>query len=61
MTRMLMVVSQGFEMTYFGLVEFTVASFQVSFSFSQGHCHYSGYIEDVEGSSAALSLCSGLR
>ncbi|KAK7135432.1 hypothetical protein R3I94_014179 [Phoxinus phoxinus] len=26
-----------------------------------GHCHYSGYIEDVEGSSAALSLCSGLR
>lgn len=25
------------------------------------HCHYSGYIEDVEGSSAALSLCSGLR
>ncbi|XP_051525814.1 disintegrin and metalloproteinase domain-containing protein 9 isoform X1 [Myxocyprinus asiaticus] len=26
-----------------------------------GHCHYRGYIEDVEGSSAALSLCSGLR
>ncbi|TRY96845.1 hypothetical protein DNTS_015414 [Danionella cerebrum] len=26
----------------------------------QGHCHYRGYIEDVEGSSAALSLCSGL-
>ncbi|KAA0713744.1 Disintegrin and metalloproteinase domain-containing protein 9 [Triplophysa tibetana] len=25
------------------------------------HCHYRGYIEDVEGSSAALSLCSGLR
>uniref|UniRef100_A0A8C1Q1Y0 ADAM metallopeptidase domain 9 n=1 Tax=Cyprinus carpio TaxID=7962 RepID=A0A8C1Q1Y0_CYPCA len=32
-----------------------------SLSLSQGHCHYSGYIEDVEGSSAALSLCSGLR
>uniref|UniRef100_A0A672MYT9 Disintegrin and metalloproteinase domain-containing protein 9-like n=1 Tax=Sinocyclocheilus grahami TaxID=75366 RepID=A0A672MYT9_SINGR len=30
-------------------------------SLSQGHCHYSGYIEDMEGSSAALSLCSGLR
>ncbi|XP_030633603.1 disintegrin and metalloproteinase domain-containing protein 9 [Chanos chanos] len=27
----------------------------------QDHCHYRGYIEDVEGSSAALSLCSGLR
>ncbi|GAA6068495.1 disintegrin and metalloproteinase domain-containing protein 9 isoform X1, partial [Tachysurus ichikawai] len=25
------------------------------------HCHYRGYVEDVEGSSAALSLCSGLR
>ncbi|KAG7332024.1 hypothetical protein KOW79_003858 [Hemibagrus wyckioides] len=25
------------------------------------HCHYHGYVEDVEGSSAALSLCSGLR
>ncbi|KAI4884259.1 hypothetical protein NFI96_014348 [Prochilodus magdalenae] len=25
------------------------------------HCHYRGYVEDVDGSSAALSLCSGLR
>ncbi|XP_062855439.1 disintegrin and metalloproteinase domain-containing protein 9 isoform X2 [Trichomycterus rosablanca] len=25
------------------------------------HCHYRGYVKDVEGSSAALSLCSGLR
>ncbi|KAI1900829.1 hypothetical protein AGOR_G00053890 [Albula goreensis] len=27
----------------------------------QDHCHYQGYVEDVEGSSAALSICSGLR
>ncbi|KAM9475193.1 disintegrin and metalloproteinase domain-containing protein 9 isoform 2-T2 [Clarias gariepinus] len=27
----------------------------------KGHCHYRGYVEDVDGSSAALSLCSGLR
>ncbi|XP_060787213.1 disintegrin and metalloproteinase domain-containing protein 9 isoform X1 [Neoarius graeffei] len=25
------------------------------------HCHYRGYVEDVDGSSVALSLCSGLR
>ncbi|XP_072538624.1 disintegrin and metalloproteinase domain-containing protein 9 isoform X2 [Salminus brasiliensis] len=25
------------------------------------HCHYQGYVEDMAGSSAALSLCSGLR
>lgn len=25
------------------------------------HCHYQGYVEDIEGSSAALSLCSGIR
>uniref|UniRef100_A0A671RSY7 Disintegrin and metalloproteinase domain-containing protein 9-like n=1 Tax=Sinocyclocheilus anshuiensis TaxID=1608454 RepID=A0A671RSY7_9TELE len=45
--------------------DFTVYSYAKdgsrSLSLSQGHCHYSGYIEDVEGSSAALSLCSGLR
>ncbi|KAG7480703.1 hypothetical protein MATL_G00059070 [Megalops atlanticus] len=27
----------------------------------QNHCHYQGYVEDVEGSSVALSICSGLR
>ncbi|XP_076127165.1 disintegrin and metalloproteinase domain-containing protein 9-like isoform X1 [Alosa pseudoharengus] len=27
----------------------------------QNHCHYKGYVEDVEGSSASLSLCSGLN
>ncbi|KAJ7993795.1 hypothetical protein DPEC_G00258420 [Dallia pectoralis] len=27
----------------------------------QDHCHYRGYVEDVEGSSAAMSICSGLR
>ncbi|KAI5622121.1 disintegrin and metalloproteinase domain-containing protein 9 precursor [Silurus asotus] len=28
---------------------------------TKDHCHYRGYVEDVEGSSAALSLCSGIR
>uniref|UniRef100_A0A8B9KW80 ADAM metallopeptidase domain 9 n=1 Tax=Astyanax mexicanus TaxID=7994 RepID=A0A8B9KW80_ASTMX len=28
---------------------------------NEDHCHYQGYVEDIEGSSAALSLCSGLR
>ncbi|XP_063051414.1 disintegrin and metalloproteinase domain-containing protein 9 isoform X1 [Engraulis encrasicolus] len=27
----------------------------------QNHCHYRGYVEDIEGSSASLSLCSGLN
>ncbi|CAL1615455.1 unnamed protein product [Knipowitschia caucasica] len=27
----------------------------------QDHCHYSGEVEGVEGSSVALSVCSGLR
>ncbi|KAL4660176.1 disintegrin and metalloproteinase domain-containing protein 9-like isoform X1 [Arapaima gigas] len=25
------------------------------------HCHYHGYVRDVEGSSVAMSICSGLR
>ncbi|CAL8343862.1 unnamed protein product [Lota lota] len=25
------------------------------------HCHYRGYIEDMEGSSVAMSICDGLR
>ncbi|XP_056448152.1 disintegrin and metalloproteinase domain-containing protein 9 isoform X1 [Gadus chalcogrammus] len=27
----------------------------------QDHCHYQGYIEGVEGSSVAMSICDGLR
>ncbi|KAL0978947.1 hypothetical protein UPYG_G00178280 [Umbra pygmaea] len=27
----------------------------------QDHCHYRGYVEDEEGSSVAMSVCSGLR
>ncbi|KAF7646675.1 hypothetical protein LDENG_00183880 [Lucifuga dentata] len=27
----------------------------------QNHCHYQGYVQDMEGSSAALSICNGLR
>ncbi|KPP68785.1 hypothetical protein Z043_112507, partial [Scleropages formosus] len=27
----------------------------------QDHCHYQGYVKDVEGSSVAMSICSGLR
>ncbi|KAG5840593.1 hypothetical protein ANANG_G00190400 [Anguilla anguilla] len=27
----------------------------------QDHCHYQGYVEDMEGSSVALSVCAGLR
>ncbi|KAJ8263190.1 hypothetical protein COCON_G00156470 [Conger conger] len=27
----------------------------------QDHCHYQGYVEDMEGSSVALSICTGLR
>lgn len=28
---------------------------------AQKHCHYEGFIQDVDGSSAALSICNGLR
>uniref|UniRef100_A0A671UP21 ADAM metallopeptidase domain 9a n=1 Tax=Sparus aurata TaxID=8175 RepID=A0A671UP21_SPAAU len=27
----------------------------------QNHCHYRGVVQDVEGSSAAMSVCNGLR
>lgn len=27
----------------------------------QNHCHYEGFIQDVDGSSVALSVCNGLR
>ncbi|KAM3867601.1 disintegrin and metalloproteinase domain-containing protein 9-like [Diretmus argenteus] len=27
----------------------------------QNHCHYRGYIQDMEGSSVAMSICNGLR
>ncbi|CAN9512879.1 unnamed protein product [Ophioblennius macclurei] len=28
---------------------------------TQNHCHYEGFIQDKDGSSAALSICNGLR
>ncbi|KAM6965431.1 disintegrin and metalloproteinase domain-containing protein 9-like [Aplochiton taeniatus] len=27
----------------------------------QNHCHYRGYVQDMEGSSVAMSICNGLR
>ncbi|XP_056275153.1 disintegrin and metalloproteinase domain-containing protein 9 isoform X2 [Pseudoliparis swirei] len=27
----------------------------------QDHCHYQGYVQDLEGSAAAMSICNGLR
>ncbi|XP_069579982.1 disintegrin and metalloproteinase domain-containing protein 9-like isoform X2 [Brachyistius frenatus] len=27
----------------------------------QNHCHYQGFVQDMEGSSVALSICNGLR
>ncbi|CAM9099826.1 unnamed protein product, partial [Lampetra planeri] len=27
----------------------------------QKHCHYRGFVQDMEGSSAAMSICNGLR
>ncbi|XP_013878244.1 disintegrin and metalloproteinase domain-containing protein 9 isoform X2 [Austrofundulus limnaeus] len=27
----------------------------------QNHCHYRGFVQDMEGSSVALSICNGLR
>ena len=27
----------------------------------QDHCHYQGYVEDMEGSAVAMSICDGLR
>lgn len=31
------------------------------FSPDQDHCHYKGYMEDMEDTYAAFSLCSGLK
>uniref|UniRef100_A0A3Q0R882 ADAM metallopeptidase domain 9a n=1 Tax=Amphilophus citrinellus TaxID=61819 RepID=A0A3Q0R882_AMPCI len=31
------------------------------FSVFQDHCHYRGFIQDMEGSSVAMSICNGLR
>ncbi|TNN36924.1 Disintegrin and metalloproteinase domain-containing protein 9 [Liparis tanakae] len=28
---------------------------------NQDHCHYQGYVQDLEGSAAAMSICNGLR
>lgn len=27
----------------------------------QNHCHYQGFVQDMEGSSVAMSICNGLR
>ncbi|XP_029295007.1 disintegrin and metalloproteinase domain-containing protein 9 isoform X2 [Cottoperca gobio] len=47
--------------------DFTVVSYSQNGSLVtsrppvQDHCHYQGFIQDMEGSSVAMSICNGLR
>ncbi|XP_023275923.1 disintegrin and metalloproteinase domain-containing protein 9-like, partial [Seriola lalandi dorsalis] len=47
--------------------DFTVFSYSQNGSLTttrppvQNHCHYRGFVQDMEGSSVAMSICNGLR
>ncbi|XP_034396914.1 disintegrin and metalloproteinase domain-containing protein 9 isoform X2 [Cyclopterus lumpus] len=47
--------------------DFTVFSYSQNGSLKtsrppvQDHCHYQGFVQDMEGSAAAMSICNGLR